>query len=341
MAFSRNDVEIMNRLIGPMDESTAALIYKNIDCFLHPKVSLFIPASGQCQYAITPSHTHPAYSFIYYFQSDSELVIEGKSIFYDNSDGKCLIAMSPGLPHQEPEQDGFKSYIAIQIDAELFRGIFGQYARFLPVFRGERFTPHLELLGLLKCFMLEANEYECRNEDYLNQLALAVTHLTVRSVISSRHQAAPLYDRFEVDRVIAYMNSHFADKIMAEDLAALANLSTGHFTKIFKSVTGETPIDFLKTLRLKKARNMLLNSADNMTEIALKCGFNTSSYFSSCFIEKYRMTPTVFRQTFQEPKNGVTEYFDKSSQNFESDMAFLLRRMCSDTKRRKNQWTNY
>lgn len=301
MALNRDDLEIMNRLVGPLDENTGALIYANIDCFLHPKVSLFIPASGQCKYAIAPSHTHPAYSFVYYFDSVCELIIEGKSASYDISDGKNLIAMSPDIPHQEPEQDSFQSYIAIQIDAELFRKTFGQYAQTLPVFRGERFQPHPELLGLLKCFMLEASEYEYRNSDYLNQLALAVTHLTVRSVLSNKPQTAPLYDRFEVDQAIAYMNSHFAEKVTAENLAALANLSTSHFTKIFKSVTGETPIDFLKMLRLKKARNMLVNNSDNITEIALKCGFNTSSYFSSCFIEKYRMTPTAFRQSFQNP----------------------------------------
>ena len=304
MVFSKANLEIINRLVGSLDENSSVLMYENIDCFLHPKVSLFIPASGQCKYAITPSHTHPAYSFIYHFESISELIIEGKSISYDISDGKCLIALSPDIPHQEPEQDGFQSYIAIQIDAELFRKTYRQYAQALPVLRGERFAPHPELLGLLKCFMLEASEYECRNPDYLNQLALAVTHLTVRSVLSSTHQIAPLYDRFEVDRAIAYMNSHFDEKITVDDLAILANLSASHFTKIFKSVTGETPIDFLKTLRLKKARNMLVNNVNNITEIALKCGFNTSSYFSSCFIEKYHMTPTAFRQNFQQQKSG-------------------------------------
>lgn len=303
MTFSRDDLEIMNRLVGPLDESTGALIYKNIDCFLHSEVSLFIPSIGQCKYAITPSHTHPAYSFVYYFDSVSELIIEGKNVFYDMSDGKCLIAMSPNIPHQEPEQDGFQSYIAIQIDAELFRNTFQQYAQALPMFRGERFVPHPELLGLLKCFMLEASEYECRNQEYLNQLALALTHLAVRSVLPNTHQTAPLYDRFEVDRAIAYMNCHFAEKIAVEDLAVLGNLSVNYFAKLFKSVTGETPMDFLKILRLKKARNMLVNHTDNITEIALKCGFNTSSYFSYCFLEKYRMTPTAFRQNFQQPKS--------------------------------------
>jgi Transcriptional regulator containing an amidase domain and an AraC-type DNA-binding HTH domain len=299
MAFSKDDLDIVNRLVGPMDESTAAHIYKNVDCFLHPKVSLFIPASGQCRYAVTPSHTHPAYSFIYYFDSLSELIIEGKSVFCDISDGKCLVAMSPGFPHQEPEQDGFQSYIAIQIDERLYCETSLQYSKSLPTLCADRFAPHPELLGLLKCFMLEASEYECRNPDYLNQLALAVTHLAVRSVLSCAHQVQPLYARFEIDCAIAYMNSHFADKITVEEISALANLSASHFSKIFKSVTGETPIDFLKTMRLKKARNMLRGNTDNITEIALKCGFGTSSYFSSCFIEKYRMTPSSYRQSLQ------------------------------------------
>ncbi len=298
MAFNRGALEILNRLVGSLDEETGAQIYEKIDFFLHPQVSLFMPSSGQCKYAITPSHTHPAYSFIYYFEAVSEFIIEGRYINYDISDGRYFIAMSPDIPHQEPEQDGFHSYIAIQIEAELFRQTFGQYSQAKPVFLGEQFTPHPELLGLLKCFMLEASEYQSRNTDYLNQLAMAVVHLTVRSVLFDTPQIAPLYDRFEIDRAIAYMNSHFSDKITVEDLAGLSNLSANHFAKIFKAVTGETPIDFLKLLRLKKARNMLINNTDNITEIALKCGFNTSSYFSSCFIEKYRMTPTAFRQNF-------------------------------------------
>ncbi len=302
MTLSRGDFEILNKLVGVLDEDTGTLIYEKIDCFLHPQISLFIPSSGQCKYATTPSHTHPAYSFIYYFDSVSSFIVEGIRISYDISDGKCLMAMSPNIPHQEPEQDGFQSYIAIQIEEKLFRQVFEQYSQSEPVFLGDQYAPHPELLGLLKCFMLEAGEYQNRNADYLNQLARAVVHLLVRSVLFDAPQVAPLYDRFEIDRAVAYMNSHFSEKITVEDLAGLSNLSANHFAKIFKAVTGETPIDFLKLLRLKKARNMLINNTNNVTEIALKCGFNTSSYFSSCFIEKYKMTPTAFRQNFQRSK---------------------------------------
>lgn len=299
MALGNTEIEILNELVGPLSAKTADMIMKKIDCFLHPKVSLFIPSLGQCEYAITPSHTHPAYSFIYYFQPTNDVIIEGRNVTYDLAEGKCLCAISPDIPHQEIAHENFQSYIAMMIEAELFDRIVMQYVRHIPVFRGEAFAPHPELLGVLRCFMLESSTCKSSSSELLDHLAPVIAHLTVRSLISDAHDTVPLYDRFEVDRAIAYMNSRFAEKITVETLAELVNRSPGHFSKIFKSVTGSTPMDFLNVLRIQKARNLLMNSSKNITEIAMECGFNTSSYFSSCFLEKYKMTPSAFRQNLQ------------------------------------------
>ncbi|HWT73945.1 MAG TPA: AraC family transcriptional regulator [Mobilitalea sp.] len=298
MNLSNSEKEIFHKLVGPMGDDTAAKIKHNIDCFLHPKVSLFIPSVGQCQYAVTPNHTHPAYSFIYYFQPVNEVILEEKLISYDLSGGRCLAAMSPNIPHQEVEQEYFQSYIAILIDKSLFEETVLQYIEKVPVFRGEIYIPHPELLGLLRCFMLEAREHKQSGKDLLDKLAPVVTHYIIQSVITQTRDLIPLYDRFEVDRAIAYMNTHYSDKITTEDLAERVNLSAGHFSKIFKTVTGASPIDFLNILRLQKACYLLIHSTKNITEIALECGFNTSSYFSTCFLEKYRTTPTAYRMNF-------------------------------------------
>jgi len=299
MFISQSDFEVMNRLVGKMDMATAGMLKKNIDYFLEERVGLFIPASGQCNYAITPNHTHPAYSFVYYFQSVSEIIIEEKMVHYDISDGKCLSALSPGIPHQEPEQEDFQSYIAIMIEKSLFEQTASQYLETIPVFRGERFAPHLELLTLLKCFMLEAGEYEHKKREYLQHLSIVLTHLLVRSLIPCEEKESPLYDRFEVDHAVAYMNVHYSEKITNEKLAEVVCLSEGHFLRVFKTVTGMTPIDFLNLLRLKKARIMLTDTTTSITEIALKCGFHSSSYFSSRFLEKYHQTPSFYRIEFR------------------------------------------
>lgn len=289
-------IDILKNLIGHVTEDTAQQMYQNVECFLHPKVSLFIPSRGQCKYAVTQSHTHPAYTFIYYFQPVNNFVVEGRQITYDLTDGKCLTAMSPGIPHQEVEEEYFQSYIAVAIDAALFENTARQYIEEVPVFKGEFFTPHPELLNQLRCFMLALSETKTSNEELLKGLTAVITHLVVRSLTAQTQQTVLLYDRFEVDRAIAYMNSRIADKMTVEDLAQQVNLSAGHFSKVFKTVTGETPIDFLNMLRLQKARSMLMNNANNITEIALNCGFGSSSYFSTCFLEKYKMTPSIYRQ---------------------------------------------
>lgn len=299
MKLDNTALHILNKLVGPLNKNTATKIMTAIDCFLHPEVSLFIPSNGQCEYAITANHTHPAYSFIYYFQPVYDFIIEGEHLSYDLAEGKCLSVVSPDIPHQEIVQDHFQSYIAIMIDRELFQKTILQYVQTVPVFRGEAFSPHPELLGVLRCFMLESSRGINGNPEMLNHLAQVITHLTVRSVISENHDTVPLYDRFEVDRTIAYMNSHFSEKIIIDDLAKQAARSSGHFSKVFKSVTGMTPMEYLSMVRIQKARNLLINTMKSITEIALECGFNTSSYFSSCFLEKYKTTPSAFRQNFQ------------------------------------------
>lgn len=287
-------IKILNWLVGDVSEELARQMRDNLECFLHPKVSLFIPSRGQCGYAVKPSHTHPAYTFIYYFQPVSDIIIEGKHMAYDLVDGKCLSAMSPEIPHQEIEEEYFQSYIAIAVDKGVLEETLRQYMEPVPVFKGEIFTPHPELLNLLRCFMLESSKEG--NASLLDHLARVITHLVVNSVIADTRQTIPLYDRFEVDRAIVYMNGHIAEKISVEDLAVHVSLSAGHFSKVFKAVTGETPIDFLGKLRLQKARSLLMGGEKNITEIALSCGFHSSSYFSSCFLEKYKMTPSLYRQ---------------------------------------------
>lgn len=298
MIINQTDIEILNKLVGPISEKMATIMYRNIDSYLHPRVSLFMPSRGQCEYAVTPNHAHPAYAFIYYFQPVNDFVVEGKHISYDMSEGKCLSAMSPYIQHQEIVEDNFQSYIAITIEAELFHDIMKQYSETIPIFRGEIFVPHPELLGLLRCFILEASGYTKKNIQLLECFAFTIVHLVVRSVLYNTPCTIPLYDRFEVDHAIAFMNSNYSKRITIENLAGTVNLSPGHFSKLFKSITGETPIDFLNMLRLQKAKIMLMNQADSITEIAIQCGFNTSSYFSACFQAKYKMSPSSYRQNF-------------------------------------------
>ncbi|NLG04061.1 MAG: helix-turn-helix transcriptional regulator [Clostridia bacterium] len=305
MYSEKEKIELLNRLVGEIDPKTAESMFERLECFLHPQVSLFIPATGQCPFALSPNHTHPAYSFIYYMQPISNFIVEGKQMSLPLTDGKCLSAMSPGISHQEVQVDFFQSYIAIVIDKALFEMTFLQYAKNIPVYKGEAYVPSPELAGLLRTFMIESREYE--SYGLLDSMAEMIVHVVVRSVLKGKMTTEGtyepsvhmLYDRLEVDRTVSYMNSHMQGKITLEQLAEQVNISQGQFSRVFKEVTGQAPIEFLNGMRLDRARGMLLSGGKTMTEIALACGFSSSAYFSSCFQRRFSISPSEYVKVVQ------------------------------------------
>lgn len=68
------------------------------------------------------------------------------------------------------------------------------------------------------------------------------------------------------------------------------------FTKL-KAITGQTPGEFIMTIRLKRAAYMLRSNPElNISEISDRVGFNTPKYFSKCFKEKFHTTPQAYRK---------------------------------------------
>lgn len=302
MYTKKEKIEIINKFVGSVDEKTVDIMFERLECFIHPLVSIFIPATGQCPFAISPNHTHPSYSFIYYLQPVSDFISEGKHYSFPLVDGKCLSAMSPNIKHQEIQTDFFQTYIAILIDKDLFDKTLLHYTDSVPIFKGESFSPSAELVGLLRTFMMESKMYE--DFGLLDSLATLISHMIARSVITKTtadgnnlNKPTVLFNRFEVDRAIAYMNSHLQEKITLENLASQVNISQGQFSRVFKEVTKQSPIEFLNGMRLERAKGLLLSGGKTMSEIADACGFSTSAYFSSSFQKQYGVSPSEYVKT--------------------------------------------
>jgi signal transduction histidine kinase/ligand-binding sensor domain-containing protein/DNA-binding response OmpR family regulator len=66
------------------------------------------------------------------------------------------------------------------------------------------------------------------------------------------------------------------------------------FYRKFKGLTGLAPVEFVREMRLKRARQLLDAGAGNISEIAYSVGFNNAKYFSTCFKAKYEVTPTEY-----------------------------------------------
>lgn len=104
----------------------------------------------------------------------------------------------------------------------------------------------------------------------------------------------------QILEIVSYINKNYADELTVEGLSEMAFLSRSHFCRQFKKVTGFSPIEYIHSMRLCFAENLLVNSDLSITEIALRSGFSGSNYFGDLF-RKYRgMSPRAWRKRARE-----------------------------------------
>lgn len=101
---------------------------------------------------------------------------------------------------------------------------------------------------------------------------------------------------FDLKRAIAMMEA-LADKgPTLTELAKEAGVSPYHFLRAFKTSTGMTPHAFMAKHRLEKSAGMLRSTSMTATEIAMECGFASSSHFTVAFKRAFGTCPKDFRR---------------------------------------------
>jgi len=99
-----------------------------------------------------------------------------------------------------------------------------------------------------------------------------------------------------LNRVIDYIYENIDKKISLDALAAVADISSFHFVRMFKISTGETPHQKVMDIRIKVASELLLAGRSQL-DIAIACGFVDQSHFSRTFKKHYGITPRQFFQS--------------------------------------------
>jgi AraC family transcriptional regulator len=159
--------------------------------------------------------------------------------------------------------------------------------------------PLIEQLALSVRDILEHNDRSAHMYvDYLARLLAA--HL-LRKHSSSAGAAAPVggLSRAQVERAIDYMESHLSEALTLADVANASGLSPSHFARRFKSATGAPPHQYLMSMRVERAKRLLLLQREPIAEIALECGFSHQEHLTRVFRRLTGMTPASFRRAAQ------------------------------------------
>jgi AraC-like DNA-binding protein len=102
--------------------------------------------------------------------------------------------------------------------------------------------------------------------------------------------------KYNIQPILVYIQNNLQLDIKVDELANMACFSKDHFSRVFKSITGMAPCDYIIRKRIERAQFLLLTTAMRQREIIEQCGFKSASYFSRIFKKHTSYTPEKYRK---------------------------------------------
>ncbi len=190
------------------------------------------------------------------------------------------------------------------------------------IIKDEVSTSHIPVLMLTACSMDEqrARGYDSGADGYLSKpFNSAVLKSRCRNLIDNRKRIKNLWSSNGGGDVKAKernasvpvndVDSEFYSKVLdimkkemgnpdlnVDSLASMMGLGRSQFYRKIKALTNYSPVELLRNLRLKQAREMLTTTEKTIGEIAYEVGFSSPAYFTRCYREAFDETPTELRE---------------------------------------------
>ncbi|EUB97339.1 transcriptional regulator, AraC family [Rhizobium sp. CF080] len=109
---------------------------------------------------------------------------------------------------------------------------------------------------------------------------------------------------WQMRNVQAYVEVYLRSTIRVEDLAALCNLSAGHFQRAFKASFGETPHKYVTRKRMELACRMMTDTNEPLCQIAVDCGMTDQAHLTNSFRRLYGIAPHAWRKQMWLERSG-------------------------------------
>lgn len=165
---------------------------------------------------------------------------------------------------------------------------------------------------LLLIFLAVYQTLKYRQQKNLEVLNLQIDILTAKNQeLSQRYfiantlpdtQAPEPFNQRLLQRALEIVEKNLADPLFGvEKLASEMNMSRASLHAKLKSITGFSPSDFIRNIRLKRAATLIANNVDNISQIAFKVGFEDQSYFTKVFKKQFGTTPSQFMTEGTQP----------------------------------------
>ena len=258
---------------------------------------------------ILECHWHDEVEFFY--------VLEGEVLFQLDTDyfpvkaGEAVFIHSGEIHAGHSYNDSTCMYGAIVFDTQLLASASFDHiqANFIAPFldRTRTFPAHLtgntrwerQLLFQLRELLSITDQRELGYELAAKQQLLAMLHTIVpqgRHVNRSKREHNDETKTIRLKKAISYIQLHYHQPLKIAELAGQIPMSEGQFCRFFKSMTRQTPIEYVNSYRIRRAAELLLDPSNKISSVAMDVGFDHMSYFVKVFRQQMNCTPSEYRK---------------------------------------------
>ncbi|MEK7250666.1 MAG: helix-turn-helix transcriptional regulator, partial [Bacteroidota bacterium] len=131
---------------------------------------------------------------------------------------------------------------------------------------------------------------------------------SVGKVLKPGEIAVTSIDDAFLQKVMSAVEKKMGDESFSvEELAKEVNMSRSQLHRKLTALTNQSPSDFIRYMRLHRAKDLLQQNVGTVSEIAFQVGFNSVAYFTKCFREQFGVVPSAVPAQRVESSNGRQE----------------------------------
>lgn len=285
---------------------------------LHKLINYDMPIAviKHCHGEYVKAHSHEFYEFVYVESGFCSHNLSGNiNVLFPGT----LFAVRPAEVHEYFNVKDTNIYNCLFMP-EAINEYFGEISRFPGlerVFAKESGTGWLNMyvhadsqldISLLLAKMAVESEKRERGFDiklkaHLYEFLILVSRLFEKT--HSIQQVMGYQGGHKFPEILKLINSRISSNISVEELAAKYNLSADYFSRKFRQHVGMSPLEYIHTVKIAKAVELLRNTELTVSEIAFCIGMEDNNYFSRLFKKITQFTPTELRKKLSHPEKSL------------------------------------
>ena len=247
---------------------------------------------------MTAMHYHNSFELYYLVNGEREYFIEDRFVKVHAGD---YVLIPPNMLHRT---DGKGATRVLCFFTETFLARF--FSKDMIGMLADRTTPKVfrpnageaeRLEGVVSTLLQEFQNLKSEEESGVDwyHLAFHLFDLLFHLSTGANHYMQQRYIDQRMSRIVQYINENYNHIDSIEDIADHFYISKYYLCRLFAKELGVSLISYLNVVKIRTACALIVEDALSMTEIALKCGFNSSSYFCKVFRAEMGVSPSVYR----------------------------------------------